>query len=182
VDEGSPELGSFIQLVEVQTHQRVADEVRQEGTRRSIENRYEKQDWADRPQHAREGDHGDTGVEQHEQESDGGHGECPNVFCDALVGRVLAEYDSVLRRPRLHLIPDDAAEVMEWIRSVSEHVGAVPLATELPDPEDMPFLEVAASAEAILVTDKTRHYPKRSRGGVTVLTPREFLELLRRSP
>jgi hypothetical protein len=33
-----------------------------------------------------------------------------------------------------------------------------------------------------LVTGNTRHYPKRLRGGVTVLSPREFLELLRRSP
>jgi ubiquinone/menaquinone biosynthesis C-methylase UbiE len=33
----------------------------------------------------------------------------------------------------------------------------------LPDPGDMPFLEVAASADALSVTGNTRHYPKRSR-------------------
>ncbi|MBS1237829.1 MAG: nucleic acid-binding protein contains domain-like protein [Deltaproteobacteria bacterium] len=104
------------------------------------------------------------------------------VFGIYVDDRVLAEYDSVLRRPRLHLISNDAAEVMEWIRSIAEHVGAVPLPAELPDPEDLPFLEVAASAGAILVTGNARHYPKRSRGGVMVLSPREFLELLRRSP
>lgn len=104
------------------------------------------------------------------------------VFGIYVDDRILAEYDSVLRRPRLHLIPDDAAEVIEWIRSVAERIGAVPLPAELPDPEDLPFLEVASSAGAILVTGNSRHYPKRSRGGVTVLSPREFLELLRRSP
>jgi putative PIN family toxin of toxin-antitoxin system len=104
------------------------------------------------------------------------------VFGIYVDDRILAEYDSVLRRPRLHLIPDDAAEVVEWIRSVAERVGAVPLLAELPDPGDIPFLEVAASAGAILVTGNTRHYPKRSRVGVTVLSPREFIELLRRSP
>jgi len=104
------------------------------------------------------------------------------VFGIYVDDRILAEYDSVLRRPQLHLILDDAAEVMEWIRSVAEPVGAVPLAAELPDAGDMPFLEVAASAGTILVTGNTRHYPKRWRVGVTVLTPREFLELLRRSP
>jgi uncharacterized protein len=104
------------------------------------------------------------------------------VFGIYVDDRILAEYDSVVRRPRLHLVPDDAAEVMEWIRSVAESIGAVPLPAELPDPGDIPFLEVAASAGAILVTGNTRHYPKRSRVGVTVLSPREFLELLRRSP
>jgi putative PIN family toxin of toxin-antitoxin system len=104
------------------------------------------------------------------------------VFGIYVDDRILAEYDTVLRRPQLRLILDDAAEVMEWIRSVAEPVGAVPLPAELPDAGDMPFLEVAASAGAILVTGNTRHYPKRGRVGVTVLTPREFLELLRRSP
>jgi len=104
------------------------------------------------------------------------------VFGIYVDDRILAEYDSVLRRPRLHLIPDDAAAVMERIRSVAERVGAVPLSAELPDPEDLPFLEVAASAGAILVTGNARHFPKRSRGGVKVLSPREFLELLRCSP
>jgi len=104
------------------------------------------------------------------------------VFGMYVDDRILAEYDSVLRRPRLHLAPDDAAELMEWIRSVAEPVGAVPLPAKLPDPGDMPFLEVAASAGAILITGNARHYPKRSRAGVTVLSPREFLELLRRSP
>ena len=118
------------------------------------------------------------------------HGVCAQILdmlTDGVFGmyvgdRILAEYDSVLRRPRLHLVLDDAAEMMEWIRSVAEPVGAVPLPAELPDPDDMPFLEVAASTGAILVTGNTRHYPKRSRSGVTVLSPREFLELLRRSP
>ena len=104
------------------------------------------------------------------------------VFGIYVDDRILSEYDSVLRRPQLHLIPDDAAEIMEWIRSVAEPVGAVPLPAELPDPGDMPFLEVAASTGAILVTGNTRHYPKRSRVGIIVLSPREFLELLRRSP
>jgi predicted nucleic acid-binding protein len=72
--------------------------------------------------------------------------------------------------------------VMQWIRSAAEPIAAVPLLAELPGHGDMPFLEVAASAGATLITGNTRHYPKRSRLGVTVLTPREFLELLRRSP
>ena len=97
------------------------------------------------------------------------------VFGIYVDDRVLAEYDSVLRRPRLLLISGEVAEVMEWIRSVAEPVGAVPLPAELPDPEDIPFLEVAASTGAILVTGNIRHYPKRLRGGATVLSPRELV-------
>jgi putative PIN family toxin of toxin-antitoxin system len=118
------------------------------------------------------------------------HGVCAQILdmlTDGVFGiyvddRILAEYDSVLLRPQLHLTPDDAAEVMEWIRSVAEPVAALPLPAELPDPGDMPFLEVAASASAILVTGNTRHFPKRSRVGVTVLSPREFIDLVRLSP
>jgi putative PIN family toxin of toxin-antitoxin system len=110
-----------------------------------------------------------------------------DMLADAVFGiyaddRILAEYDSVLRRPYLRLIPDDAAEVMELIRSVAEPVGAIPLPAQLPDPGDMPFLEVAASVGAILATGNTRHYLKGSRFGVTVLSHREFIELLRRFP
>ncbi len=61
------------------------------------------------------------------------HGVCAQIFdmlTDGVFGiyaddRILAEYDSVLRRPYLRLIPDDAAEVMELIRSVAEPVGAI---------------------------------------------------------
>jgi predicted nucleic acid-binding protein len=96
--------------------------------------------------------------------------------------RILAEYDTVMRHPNFRLVPGDAAEALELIRSAAEPVAAVPLRAELPDPGDRPFLEVAASAGAILVTGNTRQYPSRSRAGVTVLTPGEFIELVRRAP
>lgn len=118
------------------------------------------------------------------------HGTCARIMdmlADGVFGisaddRILAEYDTVLRRPELRIVPDDATAVLELIRSVAEPVAAVPLATELPDVDDAPFLEVAAAADAVLVTGNTRHYPSRSRAGVTVLTPREFLDVVRRSP
>lgn len=117
------------------------------------------------------------------------HGPCARILdmlVDGVFGiftddRILAEYDTVLRRPALRLVPGDVAEVLVLLHSAAEPVAAVPLPTELPDPGDMPFLEVAASAGAILITGNIRHYPNRSRAGVTVLTPREFIDLVRRS-
>ncbi len=117
------------------------------------------------------------------------HGPCAQIidlFAEGLFdictdSRILDEYEEVLSRPRLRIDPDDAAMVLELIHAVAETVAAAPLPVRLPDAEDLPFLEVAAGAGALLVTGNTRHYPDRSRAGVTVITPREFLDLLRRS-
>lgn len=118
------------------------------------------------------------------------HGPCAQILdmlADGVFGifaddRIFAEYDSVLSRPALRLGHSDVAEVMILIHSSAEPVAAVPLPTKLPDPGDMPFLEVAAAAAAILVTGNIRHFPNKSCAGITVLTPREFIDLVRCSP
>ena len=93
--------------------------------------------------------------------------------------RILDEYGSVLRRPELRIAPESISPVLELIRHTTYLIAATPLEPELPDPDDLPFLEVAAAAEALLVTGNTRHYPEHARHGVTVLSPAEFLELMR---
>ena len=103
------------------------------------------------------------------------------VLALAVNDHILAEYDRVLHRPELSIAPDDAAAVMELLRSVADPAAAVPLPVRLPDPDDAPFLEVAAATESILVTGTTRHFPKKARAGVVVLSPAELLELLRQS-
>lgn len=115
------------------------------------------------------------------------HGVCAQIvdlLADGLFeicadDRILDEYETVLYRPELQIVPEDAALVLELITSVAQRVSALPLPVELPDSTDRPFLEVAAAAEAILVTGNTRHFPSRARAGVTVLPPREFLDVLR---
>lgn len=95
--------------------------------------------------------------------------------------RILGEYEDVLHRPELKIDAGGAAVLIEFIRGAALPVVAIPLDAALPDADDLPFLEVAASAQAILVTGNERHYPKSSCHGVTVVRPREFLELIRRS-
>ena len=68
---------------------------------------------------------------------------------------------------------------MPRLRTRAEPVNPRPLATELPHDKDLPSLEVAAEAGAILVTGNPRHFPARARGGVTVVAPAELLDLLR---
>lgn len=117
------------------------------------------------------------------------HGVCGQIL-DLLVEglfdiyvdhRILDEYDTVLHRQELELDSNDVEELMGFVRSVTLPVSAVPLAVVLPDPDDLPFLEVAGAAAAVLVTGNTRHYPSDLCGGVRVLNPAEFLELIRAS-
>ena len=90
--------------------------------------------------------------------------------------RILFEYREVLRRSRFGFDPGMVAILMEYVENSAETVPTVPLPKSLPDPDDDPFLEVALAAKAhCLVTGNRKHFPVRSRAGVRVLSPREFL-------
>jgi putative PIN family toxin of toxin-antitoxin system len=96
--------------------------------------------------------------------------------------RILAEYAEVLPRRKFHLPPDKIQTMLDFFQQSSIPVIAHPLGAVLPDPDDLPFLEVAASAHAILITGNRRHFPKAAIGTVQVLSPAEFLEVLRGHP
>jgi predicted nucleic acid-binding protein len=49
-----------------------------------------------------------------------------------------------------------------------------------PDPKDLPFLALAHVAGAWLVTGNLKHFPSSIRGGVSVLSPAEYLDHLDR--
>jgi predicted nucleic acid-binding protein len=92
--------------------------------------------------------------------------------------RVLAEYQKVARRPELPIEPAQAETLLDVMASGAESVIATPLSVVLPHPDDLPFLEVAREVDALLVTGNRRHFPRKARCGVVVLSPREFLGLL----
>ena len=69
--------------------------------------------------------------------------------------------------------------LVETIRVDGIMVFSPPWPHDLPDPDDKPFLEVAAAARAALVTGNVRDFPARLRESVLVHTPRGFLEVLR---
>jgi uncharacterized protein len=94
--------------------------------------------------------------------------------------RVLSEYDEVLRRPRFEFDKDAVAALIDYIEAASETVAALPLAARLPDNDDEAFLEVAAASAAdYLVTGNLAHFPEHLRAGVSVVLPREFVDLYR---
>ena len=95
--------------------------------------------------------------------------------------RILQEYEDVLHRKELALPVAAVRAVLDFLRESAEPIAARPLATTLPDPDDLPFLEVAATAEAVLVTGNLRHFPRKACRTMRVIGPAECLELLRRA-
>lgn len=94
--------------------------------------------------------------------------------------RILTEYREVLLRRRFPFDAIRVAALLEAIRDGGHPAAGAPLACRLRDPTDEPFLEVALAARSrCLVTGNTRHFPPSHRQGVDVVSPAEFLDLLR---
>lgn len=102
-----------------------------------------------------------------------------DVLIPCVDGRILEEYEAVFLYPKLSPVRGPSLEILSFLRTVAVRVGAIPLPATLPDASDLPFLEVASAAAAVLVTGNMRHFPKGVRGGVVVETPAGLLELLR---
>lgn len=93
------------------------------------------------------------------------------------------EYEEVLRRREFQFPPvriDDVLAAFDQFAFVV--AAAAPWPIPLPDRDDEPFLTVARASASVLVTGNIRHFPLRVRGGVTVLSPREFVDRLKLNP
>ncbi|MBA2443006.1 MAG: putative toxin-antitoxin system toxin component, PIN family [Rubrobacter sp.] len=90
--------------------------------------------------------------------------------------RVLGEYREVLRRERFGFSARDVDGLLGFLETEGIKVNPPVLGAELPDPNDVPFLEVAHAAGAVLVTGNLRHYPAEERRNTKVLEPAAFLE------
>jgi len=92
--------------------------------------------------------------------------------------RIFAEYRDVLYRPELELPKKEVADLLDFLWHSSERVQAVKLPIQLPDTDDIMFVEVAVSSFAdALVTGNVKHFPTPQRHGVHLLTPRQFLDV-----
>jgi putative PIN family toxin of toxin-antitoxin system len=90
--------------------------------------------------------------------------------------RLFAEWRDVLHREKFGFAERDVDTMLSFIENEGIGVKPPPLGAELPDPDDVPFLEVAHAAEAILVTGNLKHYPEEERRGVEVVGSAEFLK------
>ena len=94
--------------------------------------------------------------------------------------RILAEYQQVLTRPKFPFAPSRVEALLTQVEADGELITAPPLVKPLPDSDDEAFLAVAISGRArFLVTGNLRHFPAAYRQGVSVISPRAFVESYR---
>lgn len=91
---------------------------------------------------------------------------------------ILAEYEEVLRRPRLAIDPAQVTTALAQIRAAGLLVtNTIPI-TAANDPDDNIFLECAQSAEAhYLVTGNIKDFPSVWQT-TRIVTARQFLEVI----
>lgn len=114
-------------------------------------------------------------------------GNCARVLAAAATGRftvvlderIMAEYVSVVGRPKLDIAPHESELILGQLETFAEKVAAPPAGLSLPDETDAKFVEVAlASGADCVVTGNTRHFPSKACGKVRILTPAQFLARL----
>jgi len=91
-------------------------------------------------------------------------------------GPIMAEYEEVLRRPRLKINPDKVTTALARIREAGLLVTPTTPVTAASDPDDNIFLECAAAAKAqYLVTGNQGHFPPEVWEQTRIVTARQFL-------
>ncbi|MDD7542276.1 MAG: putative toxin-antitoxin system toxin component, PIN family [Mobiluncus porci] len=81
--------------------------------------------------------------------------------------RIMAEYVSVLNRPKFHFDLDEVNVILEeirkkgWLIIEPANIDRIPgfKRTQFPDPDDIKFVEVAYATGAPLVTGNLKHFP-----------------------
>lgn len=91
---------------------------------------------------------------------------------------IVAEYRSVSQYSKFaqYGFPPQWLEFL--IESALRFPDGEPWPHALPDPDDARFLSLANKTGAWLITGNLRHYPEKSREGVTVRTPAEYVAIL----
>jgi len=94
--------------------------------------------------------------------------------------KVAAEYREVVRRAKFHRYEFPPL----WLEYLIEESMALSdpasWSYPCPDPKDTPFIALAHTAGAWLVTGNIRHFPEAARNGVTVVSPADYLAHLTR--
>jgi uncharacterized protein len=95
--------------------------------------------------------------------------------------RILSEYREVLARKTFSFEKHDIEILLEYIETECLRINAAFIDEQLPDNDDLPFLEVALGGKAdALVTGNKRHFRGKTSRVVHVVNPDEFLQLLRK--
>ena len=88
---------------------------------------------------------------------------------------ILAEYYSVLTRPKFNLPESLIDETLEVVKKFGINSSRHEVEENLPDPKDIVFYEVAlANEDSFLVTGNIKHFPKKP----FAVTPAEMLQII----
>lgn len=91
--------------------------------------------------------------------------------------RILTEYKEVLLRPKFKFNPEKIKIILDYLEASGIAISALPIFINLPDPKDIPFLEVALTGHAhYLVTFNLKHFPKKLCKEILVVNPSNFLK------
>lgn len=88
---------------------------------------------------------------------------------------VVGEYREVVRRTKFRRYGFPPGWLEFLIEESLRLPDPAPWGKRGPDPKDMPFLALAHTAGAWLVTGNLKHFPAAVRNGVTVVSPVEYL-------
>lgn len=98
-----------------------------------------------------------------------------------LSGAIFAEYEEVLRRPKLKRSPEEIEQTLEAMRRISLWVRPQTKVNACADADDNAFLECAEAARAdFVVTGNLRHFPERWKETL-IVTPTQLLATLERA-
>lgn len=87
---------------------------------------------------------------------------------------LIAEYEEILRRETPHI---NATDVVDYLCTIANrHKIFFLWRPVLKDPDDDFILELAVKCDAIIVTWNIKNFRKAAHFGVTVMTPKEFLQ------
>ena len=86
--------------------------------------------------------------------------------------RIFDEYSEVLRREKFSFPNDAVNEIIAFVRREGVFISPLPLNCNIPDPGDLPFIEVSYHVKVPIVTGNLRHFKG---ADVVVMTPVQFL-------
>ena len=90
---------------------------------------------------------------------------------------IMQEYAAVLARPKFGFEPDEIAAALAMFRDNGELVAPRASARNLPDLDDVIFVDCAEATQAeYLVTGNKRHFPPEACGTVRVVSAAELLD------
>ena len=88
-----------------------------------------------------------------------------------LDARIFTGYSTVLKREKFSFPEDAIHEIIAFLQRGCVFISPLPLTCTIPDPGDLPFIEVSCHAQVPIVTGNIRQFRD---SGAIIMTPVQF--------